>query len=177
MLVVPHRPRTDDGFTSNAARGESGIEIHLVRDADGSVYQVPLTYRGAPLPTARRVGEMEHSVLGHRYIYDATTDPVYVGQSLATIDGAGREAEQFLHVDGTAPRKVENTVRVRGNGSGSGAVPTVIEVRTTAAGTDTVIEAGDTPVVVHHRPGDTEPTGPALFGEWNTGRALLAHIR
>ncbi|TCN50400.1 hypothetical protein EV641_11252 [Rhodococcus sp. SMB37] len=157
--------------------GEVGIEIHLVRDADGSVYQVPLTYRGAPLPAARPVGEMEHSVLGHRYIYDATTDPVYVGQLLATIDGAGREAEQFVHVDGTEPRKVENTVRVRGTGSGSGAVPTVTELRTTAAGTDTVIEAGDTTVVVHHRPVDTEPTRPALLGEWDTRRALLAHIR
>jgi hypothetical protein len=40
-----------------------------------------------------------------------------------------------------------------------------------------VIEAGGTTVVVHHRPVDTEPTGSALVGEWDTGRALLAAIR
>ena len=55
--------------------GEVGIETHLVRDADGTIYQVPLTYRSAPLAGARLAGEMEHSVLGHRYVYDATTDP------------------------------------------------------------------------------------------------------
>lgn len=166
-----------DAYRFDDPAGEVGIEIHLVRDADGSVYQVPLSYRGAPLPTARLVGEMKHSVLGHRYIYDATTDPVYVQQLLATIDGAGREAEQFVHADGAEPRKLENTMHVRGTGSGSLTVPTVTDIRTGTAGTDTVIEAGGTTVVVHHRPLDTASTGPALLGEWDTGRALLAQIR
>ncbi|MBM4728193.1 hypothetical protein GS446_16395 [Rhodococcus hoagii] len=73
--------------------GQVGIETHLVRDADGTTYQVPLTYRLTSLAGARLAGEMEHSVLGHRYVYDATTDPVYVQQLLAAILGGGREAE------------------------------------------------------------------------------------
>ncbi|MGN5240276.1 maltokinase N-terminal cap-like domain-containing protein [Rhodococcus sp. SJ-3] len=157
--------------------GEVGIEIHLVRDADGAVYQVPLTYRGAPLPTAQLVGQIEHSVLGHRYVYDATTDPVYVTQLLATIDGGGCEAEQFVHIDGAEPRKITNAVRARGTGTGLASGIAVTEARCAAVGTDTVIEAGGATVVVHHRPVDTEPAGPALLGEWDTGRALLAHRR
>jgi hypothetical protein len=56
--------------------GEVGIETQLV--ADGSVlYQIPMTYRGAPLASASLITTAEHSVLGTRWIYDAETDPVW----------------------------------------------------------------------------------------------------
>ena len=53
------------------------------------VIQVPLTYRGAPLEGAADglVGEMEHSVLGHRWVYDAPHDPVYLERLLALLRG------------------------------------------------------------------------------------------
>ena len=62
--------------------GEVGIETLIVRDVAGPepvVYQVPLTYRGAPLAGLDHalVTTMEHSVLGPRWIYDACHDPVY----------------------------------------------------------------------------------------------------
>ncbi|WP_031938160.1 maltokinase N-terminal cap-like domain-containing protein [Prescottella defluvii] len=156
--------------------GEVGIETHLVRDADGTIYQVPLTYRSAPLAGARSVGEMEHSVLGHRHVYDATTDPVFVQQLLDTVFGGGREVDQFVHVDGAEPQKIENTAHAWGTGAGGASAPTVAEVRVSADGTDTVIEAGGTTVVVHHRPVDGEPAGPALLGEWDGGRGVFATV-
>jgi maltokinase len=70
--------------------GEVGIETLLVVDEGGAepvVYQVPLTYRGAPLDGAQHalVGTTEHSVLGRRWVYDGAHDPVYAAQLLALV--------------------------------------------------------------------------------------------
>jgi trehalose synthase-fused probable maltokinase len=70
--------------------GQVGIETLLVVDEGGVepvVYQVPLTYRGAPLDGAQHalVGTMEHSVLGRRWVYDGAHDPVYATQLLALV--------------------------------------------------------------------------------------------
>jgi len=157
--------------------GEVGIETHLVRAADGALWQVPLTYRAAPLDGARLAGELEHSVLGHRYVYDATTDPVYVQQLLDVIYRGGREVEQFVHVDGAEPRRIDGTAQARGTGAAAVEVPVVEAVEARTEGSDTVIVAGGITVVVHHRPVDAEPTGPALLGEWDGGRGVLATVR
>src|SRR5690606_17907631 len=55
--------------------GEVGVETWLVQDDGGPspvVYQVPLTYRGAPVPELEHalVAQAEHSELGPRWIYD-----------------------------------------------------------------------------------------------------------
>lgn len=56
--------------------GQVGVETHLV--ADGSdLYQVPLTYRGAPVEGPALLTTAEHSVLGTRWIYDGREDPVW----------------------------------------------------------------------------------------------------
>lgn len=84
------RLRRLDSWRLDDPEGEVGIEtLVLLDEADSVVYQVPLTYRGAPLEGAERalVGEMEHSVLGHRWVYDAPHDPVYVEQLLALVRG------------------------------------------------------------------------------------------
>jgi maltokinase len=72
--------------------GDVGIETLLVVDEGGSapvVYQVPLTYRGAPLEGGEQalLGTMEHSVLGRRWVYDGPHDPVYAAQLLALALG------------------------------------------------------------------------------------------
>ncbi len=72
--------------------GQVGIETLLVVDESGPepvVYQVPLTYRGAPLDGAHHalVGTTEHSVLGRRWVYDAPHDPVYARQLLELVLG------------------------------------------------------------------------------------------
>jgi predicted trehalose synthase len=64
-----------------------GIETLLVVDESGDspvLYQVPLTYRGAPLEGGHDalVGTMQHSVLGPRWVYDGPRDPVYATQLL-----------------------------------------------------------------------------------------------
>lgn len=86
------RLRRLDSWRLDDPQGEVGIEVLIVLDESGStpvVYQVPLTYRGAPLEgaAAALVGEMDHSVLGRRWVYDAPHDPVYVTQMLALVRG------------------------------------------------------------------------------------------
>jgi hypothetical protein len=78
------------GFRFDDPAGEVGIETLVLRDdatTPPTVYQVPLTYRGAPLVGAERalVGTMEHSVLGTRYVYDGPHDPVYVAEQLLDL--------------------------------------------------------------------------------------------
>jgi 1,4-alpha-glucan branching enzyme len=75
--------------------GEVGVETLVLADEAGPepvVYQVPLTYRGEPLGSADHalVGTMEHSVLGHRWVYDAPHDPVYAAQLLELVQGRVR---------------------------------------------------------------------------------------
>ncbi len=75
--------------------GEVGVETIILADTGGAVpvvYQVPLTYRGAPLAGAGAalVGTMEHSVLGTRWVYDGPHDPVYAAQLLSLIEGGAQ---------------------------------------------------------------------------------------
>lgn len=82
--------------------GEVGIETHVVA-VGGATYQVPLTYRGAPLAGAEAflITTMEHSVLGPRWVYDATADPVYVGElAAALLTGKPQAVEMIAVGDG-----------------------------------------------------------------------------
>lgn len=84
------RLRRLDSWRLDDPAGEVGIEtLVLLDEADQVVYQVPLTYRGAPLEGGENalVGEMDHSVLGRRWVYDAPHDPVYVEQLLSLVRG------------------------------------------------------------------------------------------
>jgi hypothetical protein len=66
--------------------GAVGVETHLVR-VGSVVYQVPMTYRDAPLveENARLITTAEHSVLGTRWIYDAEHDPVWISEILRLV--------------------------------------------------------------------------------------------
>jgi hypothetical protein len=68
--------------------GEVGIETHLV-SSEGVLYQIPMTYRGAPLPEAELIITAEHSVLGPRWIYDGVTDPLWRNELLRLIETGG----------------------------------------------------------------------------------------
>ena len=59
--------------------GRVGMETHLVT-AGGVLLQVPLTYRDEPLDGAddALITEMQHSVLGTRWVYDGLRDPLFV---------------------------------------------------------------------------------------------------
>jgi Maltokinase N-terminal cap domain len=71
--------------------GEVGIETHVLTDGN-AIYQIPMTYRRAPLPgvaEAALISVSEHSVLGTRWIYDATADPVWRAALLRLIRSGG----------------------------------------------------------------------------------------
>ncbi len=96
--------------------GRVGMETHLLT-AGGVLVQVPLTYRDEPLDGADDafITEMEHSVLGTRWVYDALYDPRFV-LMLAGVAMTGQgEALGMAEYEGRwyiAP----SNVRLRGGG-------------------------------------------------------------
>ena len=86
------------GFRLDDPAGEVGIEMMVVRDdaANGRAFLVPMTYRGSPLRgrDAGLIGTSQHGVLGARWIYDGTLDPVLVEQLADLIQGrVGAQAQ------------------------------------------------------------------------------------
>jgi hypothetical protein len=104
--------------------GEVGIETLLVRAAGGPVMQIPLTYRNEqrPGPQDGFIGNLEHSVLGTRWVYDATTDPVYLGELARAILSGGTQVEQWIELDGVMTRR-EPSAEVIGSGSAAALDP------------------------------------------------------
>lgn len=85
-----------DAWRLRDPAGEVGIETLIVLD-DGEplhpvAYQVPLTYREAPVEGLEHalVGTLEPGGLGRRWVYDGTHDPVYAAQLLALVRGLVR---------------------------------------------------------------------------------------
>ncbi|MEU1960767.1 1,4-alpha-glucan branching protein [Nocardia sp. NPDC019304] len=92
-------PQKAGGFRLDDPDGEVGIEFMVVTEHSGTqphTYHVPLTYRGSPLPDAAEalVGTSEHGVLGTRWVYDATRDPVAMAQIVALLTGHARPQAQ-----------------------------------------------------------------------------------
>ncbi|MFF5920443.1 1,4-alpha-glucan branching protein [Streptomyces flavochromogenes] len=95
------RPARVGGFRLDDPAGEVGIEFMVVTDGEGdeaTAYLVPLTYRGEPLDGAEHalVGTSEHGVLGTRWIYDGTHDPVLAAQLHALLTGRAQAQAQSL---------------------------------------------------------------------------------
>lgn len=94
----PHLTKAG-GFRLDDPQGEVGIEFMVVTDNSGErprSYHVPLSYRGAPLDGADRalIGTSEHGVLGRRWVYDGTHDPVLVAQLLDLLQGRAEPQAQ-----------------------------------------------------------------------------------
>ncbi len=83
------------GFRLDDPQGEVGIEFMVVTDR-AVTYLVPMTYRGGALAAADGglIGTSEHGVLGRRWIYDGTCDPVLVAQLVALIQGQAEPQAQ-----------------------------------------------------------------------------------
>ena len=106
------------GFRLDDPEAEVGIEFMVVTDGSGdeaTAYQVPLTYRARALAGAGAglIGTSEHGVLGHRWIYDGTRDPVLVAQLIALLQGTAEPQAQ--NVSSTPDPAV--TVQLMGDGS------------------------------------------------------------
>ncbi|MEW1959872.1 hypothetical protein [Kineococcus sp. NPDC059986] len=159
--VVAGRFRFDD------PAGEVGVETLLVRTADGTVLTVPLTYRGAPLDGAADflVTEMDHSLLGRRWVYDATGDPVYADTVRRAIATGGHEAEVQRAVDGRLePGSKEGFAQGGGSAADS---PTVTEVRTSTEGSVTTVDTGHGRLLVLRVLGGDVPAGETLTARWD----------
>lgn len=93
-----------------------GMETHIVMAGD-ILLQVPLTYRDEPLAGADEalIVEMQHSVLGTRWVYDGLRDPRFVVMLAAVAMTGQGEALGMVVYDGRwciAP----SNVRIQGGG-------------------------------------------------------------
>jgi hypothetical protein len=115
------------GFRLDDPEGEVGIEFMLVHDdagRGGTTYQVPMTYRGSPLPSAEDalIGTGQHGVLGERWIYDGVRDPTLVAELVALLQGRSEPQHQSLsdtpeprvRVDRTEPSPSGTTETIAG---------------------------------------------------------------
>ncbi|HEX6450710.1 MAG TPA: 1,4-alpha-glucan branching protein [Trebonia sp.] len=126
------------GFRLDDPDGEVGLEFMAVTDDSGDepvTYLVPVTYRGIPLAggDGALIGTAEHGVLGKRWIYDGTRDPVLVTQMFALLLG---EAEpQAQSISNTVDPSV--TRAITGN---TGALPVEIaDVTDQRSSTDVIV--------------------------------------
>lgn len=96
--------------------GRVGMETHLVAAGD-TLMQIPLTYRDEPLEDAddALIVEMQHSVLGPRWVYDGLRDPRLVVMLAAVAMTGQGEAVGMAVYEGRwyiAP----SNVRIQGGG-------------------------------------------------------------
>lgn len=159
--------------------GEVGIEAHLVATSAGIVH-VPLTYRSAEVDGGAEwlVGTMEHSVLGTRWIYDASGDAVFVNELLRVILTGGSHVEQFVATD-EGPVARPSTAAVRGSGVPGIPAPRIDTVDASFDGASTTIRATGLTIVVRHiLAAPVAVTGPTLTGTWpgSDTPTVLAHI-
>ena len=164
--------------------GEVGIESFLLRAGDGPVLHVPVTYRGAPLEGAEDalVTEMEHSVLGPRWVYDGCADPAYAAALATTVLTGGRHAPMEIEVDGEM-RTREATTFVVGSGVPGTPVPTITEVQRREVESCTVLAAGGLELTVCRVLTGGDPLDASgaqtLTGRWpdRSEPTLLAMVR
>jgi hypothetical protein len=174
--------------------GAVGIETILVTAGTGPVLQVPVTYRDAPLAGAEAflITTMQHSVLGDRWVYDATGDPAYVAAVATAALNGGRQAELRVETDGQTTVR-EPTAVVAGSGTpGSSDVtpPAVAEISVQEEAAVTIVTAGSLRILVARVLGDDEvlaalaadsASHEVLAGTWSgqptLGALVLVEVR
>ncbi|MET8337542.1 hypothetical protein ABZV14_28590 [Streptosporangium canum] len=155
-------------FRFDDPAGAVGIETLLVRVGDGPVHQVPLTYRDAPLAGGDdwMLGTAEHSVLGKRWIYDGSGDPVYAAALASAVLGNTGQTEQFTRVDGRLERR-ELDMSIAGSATEGAKVPAMGAIERVVEGEPTLIVTDTVELAVIRRPGGgTGLTGAVLTGAW-----------
>jgi hypothetical protein len=147
--------------------GRVGMETHLV-DAGGTLLHVPLTYRDEPLDGAQDalICEMEHSVLGTRWVYDGMRDPLFVVMLAAVaMTGQGEAIGMVVYDDRwyIAP----SNVRIRGGGWTLERVP-VDGFETAAHDAASVTLHNDRfEMTVHRRPAPGHQPAIGLTATWD----------
>jgi hypothetical protein len=155
-------------FRFDDPAGAVGIETMLVRVGDGPVHQIPLTYRDAPLADGDdwMLGTAEHSVLGKRWIYDGSGDPVYAAALASAILENTGQAEQLMQVDGRLERR-ELSMSIAGSATEGAKAPAVGTIQRVVGGDPTLIVTDTVELAVIRRlEAGTELTGAVLTGSW-----------
>jgi hypothetical protein len=135
------------GFRLDDPDGEVGLEFMAATDDSGDqpvTYHLPLTYRGAPLPDGdgALIGTAEHGVLGTRWIYDGTRDPVLATQAFALL--LGETEPQAQGISDTIDPSVSRSIT--GN---TGALPVeVVSVLDESRSTDITVRPAAAPGLV-----------------------------
>jgi hypothetical protein len=147
--------------------GAVGVETFLVSAGDGTVFQVPMTYRNEALPGKEDflLGTTEHSVLGTRWVYDGCADPIWASALATAILTGGTQAEEFLNRNGRLePRAPSATVT--GSGTPGTPVPEIVAVTCFDQGVATVVAAGALDLVVARVVGVAIEATQTLTGTW-----------
>lgn len=161
-------------FRFDDPAGSVGIETMLVRSGDGPIYQVPLTYREAPVPGGEGwlVGTADHSVLGRRWVYDGCADAVYAAALASAMFTGGGQAEEYLDLDGRLERR-EPSMTVTGSGAQGAGAPTIEAIRRVLDDDPTLIVTDCVELTVvrrvddNHRLLDAASIRATLTGRWN----------
>jgi hypothetical protein len=146
--------------------GEVGVETILWRTQDGTVLQVPFSYRGAPLPGAEQhlVGTTDHSALGPRWVYDGCADPVWAATVTAAILTGGTQAQMVIDRDGQR-FDVPARIPVRGSGAAGTPVPAIESVGSVSDdGPVTTVVAGSVTISLARVVGTPLPGDATLTG-------------
>jgi hypothetical protein len=159
--------------------GRVGLENHIVSAGD-ALFQIPLTYRDEPLDGAEDafITQMEHSVLGDRWVYDGLRDPRFVVMLAAVAMTGQGEALGMFQADGRwfiAPSKV----RIHGGGWTQGRVP-VDEFELITDEVDaSVLRNEQFELTVYRRPdpGPRPVIGLTASGDGWDGEVVLAEIQ
>jgi hypothetical protein len=159
--------------------GRVGMETHLV-DAGGTVLQVPLTYRDEPSAAAADgfIAEMQHSVLGTRWVYDGLRDPQYVTMLAAVAMTGQGEALGMAVYDGrwhVAP----TNVRIAGGGWSQERVPVDGFELGPDGPTEAVLRNDRFELTVFRRPRQGPRPAIGLTATWDGGpeTVVLAAVR
>lgn len=165
-------------FRFDDPAGQVGMETLLIRHG-AWMYQVPLVYRNAPVPelAAFLLTSTEHSVLGTRWVYDATGDPLYVAAIAGAVLAAEPQANQVEH-RGEERIPLPATITLTSTGTPGTPVPAVESVTAHTVGGVTTVRSGGLSIAVVRSLADDDGThlGAALTGAWAGGpaAALLA---
>lgn len=157
-------------FRFDDPAGAVGIETMLVEAGDEVIYQVPLTYRDAPMAGGDGwlVGTTDHSVLGQRWVYDACADPVYAAALASAILAGSSQAEEFFQIDGRLERR-EPSMTVTGSGQVPDAdVPAIGSVHRVVENDPTIIVTDPVELaIVRCLKGSTRLPGATLSAAWS----------
>lgn len=159
--------------------GQVGMETHLVA-AQGELFQIPLTYRDAPLADSDHalVGTLEHSDLGTRWVYDGIEDPRCV-MVLAAVAMTGQGEAIGMGIRDGRWFLAPSSVRVHGGGWGQERVfVDGFELDHDDAGS-TVLRNDRVELTVFRRPLPGTPPAIGLTATWDgqTDPVILAAVR